>query len=312
MHALTPEVLGLFARQHGMATHAQLSAAGMGRRSRMLAVSLGIFEVKYRRVLHLVSTPLTLEGRCAALCLAYPAGALTGPTAATLSKLRRVPDDGMLHFAVPHGSHVGPFDDVVLHQTTKLPRHHVTRRRDGITVVTGARLAFDLAATLQPLDHQSVVAALRKKGTTRTELRRIAKELIHPARPGSARFADTLLGLESRSEESHGEVAVAAGLRERGVPVEVQVRPHVTVGRVSIRMDLAVPAVRWGVEVDLHPDHLLLDGTTRDKRRDRACHRVDWQVERVTEIDLIDIDGLCDELAALYTARCEALRRRAA
>ncbi|HAP75694.1 MAG TPA: hypothetical protein DCR14_06385, partial [Acidimicrobiaceae bacterium] len=276
MYQLTPEVLGIFARQHGMATHAQLSAAGMGRRARALAISLGIFEVLYHRTLHLVSSPLTLEARSAALCLAYPAGALTGPTGAQFAKVRRVPDDGKLHLAIPHGSHVGPFDDVVLHQTTKLPRSHVVRRRDGINVVSRARLAFDLAATLQPLDHQSVVADLRKKGVTRTELRRIAKELVHPGRAGSARFVDTLLRLEARSEESHGELVVADGLRRRGVPIEVQVRPHLKVGGVSIRMDLAVPSVRWGVEVDLHPDHLLLDGTTRDKQRDRACHRVDW------------------------------------
>ena len=72
----------------------------------------------------------------------------------------------------------------------------------------------------------------------------------------------------------------------------------------------AVPAIRWGVEIDLHPDHLLLEGTTRDKRRDRQCHLIGWQIERVTSLDLVDPDGLAAELLALYLARL-AVRRAA-
>ena len=64
-----------------------------------------------------------------------------------------------------------------------------------------------------------------------------------------------------------------------------------------------MPAARWGIEIDIHPDHLLLDGTAKDKRRDRQCHRIGWEIERVTEIDMLDLDGLVDELEALYTAR---------
>jgi hypothetical protein len=60
------------------------------------------------------------------------------------------------------------------------------------------------------------------------------------------------------------------------------------------------------VEIDVHPSHLLLEGATRDKRRDRQLHLIDWQVERVTEIDLLDLEGLCDELAELYHRRCLA------
>jgi very-short-patch-repair endonuclease len=71
----------------------------------------------------------------------------------------------------------------------------------------------------------------------------------------------------------------------------------------KIRIDLAVPAARWAIEIDVHPDHLLLEGTTKDKRRDRQCHMIGWQVERVTEVDLLDLECLVDELVALYEAR---------
>lgn len=59
----------------------------------------------------------------------------------------------------------------------------------------------------------------------------------------------------------------------------------------------------WGVEVDVHPDHLLLHGTTADKRRDRQAHLIGWQIERVTALDLLDLEAVADELAALYLIR---------
>jgi hypothetical protein len=92
-------------------------------------------------------------------------------------------------------------------------------------------------------------------------------------------------------------------LRARGVPVQPQFGDLALPNGSKVRLDLAVPAVRWGIEIDVHPDHFLLDGTTRDKRRDRQCHRIGWQIERVTEIDLLDLDGLLDELVALHAAR---------
>jgi very-short-patch-repair endonuclease len=91
--------------------------------------------------------------------------------------------------------------------------------------------------------------------------------------------------------------------------VELQVSYLKLPNGKRIRLDMAVPHVRWAVEVDVHPDHLLLDGTTKDKQRDRWCHRIDWQVERVTELDILDLPTLCNELVELYHLRCEALRR---
>jgi very-short-patch-repair endonuclease len=110
---------------------------------------------------------------------------------------------------------------------------------------------------------------------------------------------------------SHPELMVAEGLRRRGVPVVTQHADLVLPNGRSIRLDLAVPDVRWAVEIDLHPDHLLLQGTSSDKQRDRQCHRIGWEVERVTELDLIDLEGICDELAELYRVRCRDLGRAA-
>jgi very-short-patch-repair endonuclease len=307
---LTEEALLVFAAHHGMATAPMLTVAGMSRRARELAVEDGLLEVLHERVFHIRSAPLTLEARCSALCFAYPRGFVTGPTGGRLTKLRRMPNDETIHFAVPHGSNIGPIDGVELRQTTKIEAHHVVKRGDGIRVASAARLAFDLARDLPPLDHRSVVEQLLKeRRTTVHGLTKIARDLVHPARPGSARFIATLMSRQGPPAESHPEVLVADGLRRRGVPVIAQQRHLQLPNRKRIRLDLCVPEVRWAVEIDVHPEHLLLEGTTKDKQRDRLLHQLDWQVERVTELDLLDLEALCDELAELYRSRCANLRR---
>lgn len=308
----TEEAMAIFRSHHGMATMAMLTNAGVSRRARDFAVADGLVEVLYERVVHVLSSPVTMEARCAALCLAYPSGYVTGPTGGRLAKLRRMPDDGLVHFAVPHGTHIGPFPGVRIRQSTKVDKSHTTLRGDGIRVASPARLAFDLAQDLSMQDHRSVVEQLLKeRRTTVPTLAKIGKQLVHPARPGSARFLATLTSrLPGGPAESHPEVQIAHGLRQRGVPVELQVRHLALPNGKRIRLDMAVPDIRWAVEVDVHPDHLYLDGTTKDKQRDRWCHRIDWQVERVTELDLLDLPGICDELAELYHLRLEAIRRR--
>ena len=308
MKMFSLEVLAHFRAHHGMATHAALTTAGLSRRQRHAAVQAGVLEQVYERVVHLASTPLTLEARCAALSMAYPRGFVTGPAGGRLMGLRRMPRDANDSYCVPHGAHVGPFPGVDLRQSTKIPASHVVVRGDGIRIASGARLAFDLAADLTDVDHRSVVEQLLNDGKcTMTTLAAIGNTLAHPARPGSLRFMTAVLSRSGRPADSHPEVLIAGGLRRRGVPVVTQVQPVLLPGGSRITLDMAVPAVRWGVEVDVHPDHLFLPGSSRDKRRDRRCHQVGWQVERVTELDLIDIDAICDELAQLYRTRCELL-----
>ncbi len=301
------EALHFFRTHHGMATGSALASAGLSRRQRHAAVENGLLEPMYERVFHIATSPITLEARCAALSMAYPRGFVTGPSGGKLMSLRRLPTQPDVCFCVPHGLHIGPFEGVVIRQSTKVLPAHVVVRGDGIRVASGARLAFDLAADLSALDHRSVVEQLLNDGKcSMATLGAMGRALAHPARPGSERFIATLMSRSGRPADSHPEVVIGEELRARGIPVVAQVEPLLLPGGRKITLDLAVPSARWGVEIDVHPDHLLLDGTTRDKRRDRQCHRVGWQVERVTELDLIDMTAICNELAELYRERVAA------
>lgn len=307
MADLTTSALRTLERQHGAISIAQLSAAGVGRRTRQRLERRGVLERAYRCVYRLPAVARSLHQRCAMLCLAHPAVFVTGPTAGALLGLRRMPRRVPLVISALHPLHV-QHPGVVLRRTTQLLPTDVVRRRDGIAVASPARLAFDLAGWLGASAHRSVVEQLlHDELVTVDELVRIGERLIHPARRGSRRFFDTLAVRSGAPLESDPELAVADALWRRGVPVVAQETWLDLPNGARARLDLSVPDIRWGVEVDVHPEHLGTNGTTSDKRRDRQCHLIGWEIERVTALDLLQLEQTAEELTALYH-----LRRRSA
>jgi hypothetical protein len=222
-----------------------------------------------------------------------------------------MPRSSPLNFTVRHGVHLCEQPGVRFRQTTVLLTKHSRARRDGINVATPGRLAFDLAADLPPLDHLSVVhQLLDERRVTVEQLLAIDAELGHPARAGSAQFRLALQRIAGAAPaQSHPEVVLAEALLQRAVPVERQSRVVPGVGGRLVRIDLAVPAVRWGVELDIHPEHRTVDGHAGDARRYRSLHLIDWQIEPVSEHDMHDVACVADELTSLYRARCRQVAR---
>jgi hypothetical protein len=255
----------------------------------------------------------TLQRRCAIQCATHPHGFITGPTAGTLAGLRRMPRSSPLHVSVLHGRHLTPVPGVVWRQTTVI--WQVDRQeRDGIMVASWPRLAFDLAADLSRLDHLSVVhQLLHERRLAVDDLVAIDRRLGHPARPGSGRFRRTLEALGGvMPNESHPEVVLADALRRRGVPVEHQARVLAPVSGRTFRLDLAVTDARWGVELDIHPEHRTFEGHAADAERRRELHRMAWQIETVSEHDMERPERLADDLATLYRLRVAGLLHRSA
>ena len=72
----------------------------------------------------------------------------------------------------------------------------------------------------------------------------------------------------------------AAGISglERQYPIDLP-------GYGRARFDLAVPSLRWAIEVDVHPAHRETAGIVSDRRRDRASQAVGWWTSRVSADD---------------------------
>jgi hypothetical protein len=308
MSELTPSAVRWLATHHGVITTKQLRDDKVGRKTQLRLTASGVLRPVYKGVFVITSTPQSLEQRCVALCAAHPAGFVTGPTAGMLLGLRRMPASAALHFSIRHGAKVPPVEGVRFRQTTKLRESDRRDQGDGVVVASWSRLAFDLAADLRPLDHLSALnQLLDDRRVDIDELAAIGKRLAHPGRRGSALFLHNIARLGGRPLDSHPEVMLGEALRARGIPIEYQAPlPRASNGR-SAHVDLAVPAVRWGIELDIHPEHRTLDGHASDARRNRDLHRLDWQIEPVTELDMDQVESVARELAALYQLRCVAV-----
>ena len=308
MSGLTPVAVKGLADHHGVITAERLRLCKVGRKTILRLLDDGVLRLVERGVYCATSVPTSLEQRCALLCAAHPDGFITGPTAGTLAGLRRMPRHASIHLSVRHRVPLAKAPGVRLRRTTALTPADRSPRADGITVASWARLAFDLAADLRPLDHLSVLQQLlHERKVTTHELGAIERRLGHPARPGSGLFRRNLERLDGAApSESHSEVELAETLRARGIPIETQARLVRASNGRSARVDLAVPSVRWGIELDIHPEHRTFDGQASDARRVRDLHLQEWQIEPVSESDMQNIHALADELVSLYHARCRS------
>ena len=65
---------------------------------------------------------------------------------------------------------------------------------------------------------------------------------------------------------------------------------------------MAIPELRWALEIDVHPEHRTLEGAARDIERDDAADAIGWFVRRVSEVQLVDrfaptIDAVIESIA---------------
>jgi hypothetical protein len=309
---LNAAALHVLQRQRNIITVAQLNDAGVTRSARDRLVRSGALEHLGHSVLAVPGGPTTLERRAIALCLQHPRGYITGPTAGKLAGLRTMPRLAEICLGAPHGYRTDLPVGVQLRQTRVLPADHVRRLDNGIAIASWPRLAFDLATDLTRRRLASVIDQMIHLGhTNMAALVAIARTLCIRGRPGSREFAAALLERGHRlPTQSDPELIIFDGLRRRGVPVTPQSGPLVLPNGRNVAIDMAVDAIRWGVEVDVHPSHIELPGTTRDKQRDRQLHLIDWEVERVTALEMLDVASILDELVALYHARVSHLARR--
>jgi hypothetical protein len=304
--------LQVLQRQQNLISFRQLDQAGVSRRVRDRLVAEGALEPVAKSVLSVAGCGPSFVRRAITVCLQHPQGHVSGPAAGRLVGLRRMPKLTDIAFVVPHGSRVDVPVGVRLRQSSVIPPDHRRHLDNGVVVANWARLAFDLAADLPWMDLLSVIEQMLHEGrTSMPELSAVGRLLCRPGRSGSGRFAFVLSQRGGRAPaESHPELRVLRGLQRLGVPVVPQLRHLALPNGQAVRIDMAVEEVRWAVEVDVHPAHGQLFGTTKDKRRDRQLHLIDWQVERVTQLDLLDLRGMLDELHTLYLARVAAVDRR--
>ena len=254
MNDLTPAALQWLADHHGVITSAVLRSASVGRSTTHRLLRAAVLRGVFRGVYVLTASKPTIEQRCALLSAAHPSWFVTGPTAGASTSCAECRERQRCTTPAVTACTCRRQVGAIVRQTRALAPSDRWLRPDGIAVATPHRLGFDLAADLLPLDHLSVLQQLLEHGlVTMSELTATGQRLCHPARPGSRRFIESLNRLDGVTPaDSHPEVVLAEALRHRAVPVEQQAR--VLRGSVAglVHIDLAVPAIEWGIELR-HP-----------------------------------------------------------
>jgi hypothetical protein len=282
---LTSAAHAVFARQHGTASIPQLLDAGMTTRQLRHLQRAGGLELVLRGAYRTPSAPMTELSRCAAVCLARRDVAVAGPTAGRLWGLRRLPRDHRIHVLAPRASNPAIARWVVPYRTDARHDHDVVGRDDGIRLTSRARTVFDLARWLGPDDLLSVIEQVANEGgVSDDELLEVAVDWLSPQRPWVRTFLRALdRRLPGGAAESHPEIRVAEALRRAGVRGLVRQHPISLPGYGDARFDLAVPELRWAIEVDLHPRHRETLGRAADAARDRAAAAIGWITTRLTD-----------------------------
>ncbi|WP_040493056.1 AbiEi antitoxin N-terminal domain-containing protein [Ilumatobacter nonamiensis] len=299
------------AGQHGVVSSHQLHAHGLSTRQiHHLAQSGQLIHVE-RGAYATPSVELDELGRCAAVCLARPAVAIAGPTAGRLWGFRHVQGDRRIHVIGPPHSQPASRPGVAVYRTAAIHGDDIVLRPDGIRVTSRARTALDLARHLSPDLLLSVMEqAMHDGNLSESEMRTVAVDWMSPQRPWLFTF---LRQLERRvagpAAESGPEVDLGQALEAAGVTGLVRQYEVELPGYGRARFDLAVPALRWAVEVDVHPVHEQTIGHTSDRRRDAGAVALGWLVNRVSRAEFrASLDTVVAHLVEVYRARSAASR----
>jgi very-short-patch-repair endonuclease len=301
MRPLPRELFDIARSQRGLITASQLTEHKVVGRARTDALASGLLVPVHRGVHRINGQPETFEQRCLAACLAAPGAAVSGPTAGRLLRLRKVHTEEV-HVIATRAIELG---SVTAHRTDLLSPADVASV-DGIPALRPARLLCDLAAHLDQDSLESVLEQmLARRLVSIPAVRAMAKRFVGPGRPGSVRLGRVL---DARSDwlrpaESDLELRVWRRLASRGLMMERQVEVVADSGR-RYRLDLAAPAIRFGIEVDHVTWHGGRLDVQADKRRDRELTHIGWLISRVTDDDLAGrFDATLDQLIGIADVR---------
>jgi hypothetical protein len=199
-----------------------------------------------------------------------------------------------------------PWEDaeVVVPQHFRLAPADITTRTDlllpdevaeryGCPITAPARTAFDLARRVPLVEAVAAVDAVAHRCRLTSEhLRRIAA--AHPRARGMVQVQRVLELVDPRAE-SLPETRLRLGLLDRGVPPAVPQYRVVLPDGERVRLDLAWPHVKVGLEYD-GPEHRTIAGQNRDAFRDGHLGDLGWDITRVTSAMLLDAAAF-DQLA---------------
>ncbi len=184
-------------------------------------------------------------------------------------------------------------------------------RADGIRITTRERTAFDLSRSLRPQALLSVIEqALHDGDLTAADMRRVAVDWLSKRRPWAYTFLELLdRRLDGGAAESGAESRVGQALKRSGITDVSRQHKILLPGYGPARFDLAVPRLKWAIEVDVHPSHERTEGRASDQQRDAGAASLGWLVSRISRSEYDHaFDAAIQQLVVVYHHRSTTFR----
>ncbi len=298
----TAEIMRIAELRDGLVTRDLLRKHGLPARHVSRLVEARVLHPMFRSVYALDPGPWPVARRALAACLAAPGVVVSDMSAAAHWRLRRTPRDVLE--VVIESPRLARLPGVRVHRTNSLPAVDVVFYPNGLRVTSPARTLFDIAADVDPIAMVSILEdALNRRLCTPWSVGDVADRLAGQGRPGAAVFRTVLDGrsMERPPVGSEGELVLADALEAAGMPSLSRQFPVALAGHRGIRLDLAVPAERFNIEVDDPAWHCDPVALQRDHARDLLLAADGWSVHRVTTEDVYQrLRSTTATLAALY------------
>lgn len=312
MAHLPPALLGHVARRHGIVSSTALRDLGLSRHDVRDLRTAGSLQLVLEGAYRVPAVQFDEFARCTAVCAAHPEAAISGPTAGRLWGLRRLPRDRRIHAIFPPASQPTVAKWVVPYRTAAIHPDDVVERSDGIVVTSRARTALDLARSVGAVDLLSIIEQAMHDGQLdAAAMRAVAVDWLSPQRPWLRRYLELLdRRTPGGPAESHPEVQLGDALVDAGVRDLVRQFDIDLPGYGPARFDLAVPQLRWAIEVDGHPTHRETAGRERDRARDVAAGAIGWCVTRIGPAELDRLPTTVRELRRRYDTLTTSIDER--
>ncbi len=296
--------------QHGVATRFQVATTSTTRSDIERLVHRGILEARPPNLVVLLAAPTTWRQRAIIAAFStHPDAAVSHGTAGRLHELDGFEHYSPLHVTVRHG--VRPTTpaniNVTVHQTRMWDRSDVTHV-DNIPVRTIPLTLIDILATL---DERRTIAALDsalRKGVSIEYIQHVVAGRVRQGRKGPLPL---LVMLDQRTNarlpRSWFQRLASGLLAARGLRFDDEVPVRSTDGSLLAELDLALPALKIGVECQSWRWHATPEARRKDAQRKRALRRLGWEIVEVWWGDLNRMDEVAETVRVIIDDRIPKL-----
>ena len=306
---LTPPVLHLLGRQHGIASDAQLGEHLTTRQIRR-ALAHGLLHGELPGVRRLAGTVEDVQSRVMALSLySAPDGFISGMAAARQHGVECVPRE---YLELMVHERRAPHLPKWVTCTRSSWRLEADRRElsGGRAVASPLRTLFRCGATCSEVRFEKIAEQMwNRKLITPSEAADYLELVRRQGRYGVGRFEKWLekASTRERPSQSASEVELALAAVAAGLPEPVRQHQLTLLNGEPIHVDVAWPVVRLGLEPGATFWHSGDEKVRSDHGRDRACDEIGWRIVRFDEVELRDLDSCVRQVVNIYRQRMRSL-----